>query len=228
MNTTKAVLLIGSPRGDTSASKALGDRLLKGLAARGAEIQAHSLYAAHGSDSKTEAWLAAAEQAGLLLFAFPLYVDQLPAPVILALDKLAARRREAGPKPGAGMAAIVQCGFPETHQNQPALEIIESFAKANGYKWAGGMALGMGGAVVGRPLPEKPGGLLRNVLRGLGEAADALAEGRPIPEESIARVGLKLMPRKLYFLAANWGWRMQARKNAKKLGARIDLRAKPY
>jgi hypothetical protein len=36
------------------------------------------------------------------------------------------------------------------------------------------------------------------------------------------------MTRKLYFLAANWGWRMQARKDAKRSGNRIDMRAKPY
>ncbi len=228
MSTLNAVLLVGSPRGDRSVSKALGDRLLRGLAAKGAAVESHSLYAAHGSETKTDAWLAAADKADLLIFAFPLYVDQLPAPVILALDRLAERRRAPGAKARIRLAALVQCGFPETHQNRPALEIMETFAKAAGLDWAGGLAMGMGGAVSGRTIPEKPGGMLRNVLLALDEAVAALVEGRPIPAAAIARIGAPPMPRKLYFLAANWGWRMQARKNAKKLGARIDLYAKPY
>jgi multimeric flavodoxin WrbA len=228
MSAVKAVLLIGSPRGDGSASKALGERLLKPLAGRGAVVEAYSLHAAHGSEPKTEAWLAAADGADILVFAFPLYVDQLPAPVILALDRLAARCRATGAKAGALLTALVQCGFPEPGQNQPALSIMERFARTNGFVWAGGMAMGMGGAIVGRPMPEKPAGMLHNVLRGLDQAAAALVEGRPIPEESIARIGTRLMPRKLYFLAANWGWRAQARKNAKKAGRKIDLLARPY
>jgi multimeric flavodoxin WrbA len=228
MSPLNAVLLIGSPRGDRSVSKALGDRLLRGLAAKGAVVESHSLHAAHGSAAKTEAWLAAADKADLLIFSFPLYVDQLPAPVILALDRLAERRRMPGAKARVRLAALVQCGFPETHQNRPALEIMKTYAKAEGLDWAGGLAMGMGGAVSGRTMPEKPGGMLRNALLALDEAAAALADGRPLPAAAIARIGVPPMPRKLYFLAANWGWRMQARKNAKRSGIRINLRAKPH
>lgn len=228
MTPMNAVLLVGSPRGDRSVSKALGERWLKSLAARGATVESHSLYAAHGSEAKTEAWIAAADKADLLIFAFPLYVDQLPAPVILALDRLAERRRAPEAKARVRLAALVQCGFPETHQNRPALEIMKTYAKAVGLDWAGGLAMGMGGAVSGRTMPEKPGGMLRNVLLALDEAAAALADGRAIPDTAIARIGVPPMPRKLYFLAANWGWRMQARKNARKSGIRIDLRAMAY
>jgi multimeric flavodoxin WrbA len=184
-----AVLLVGSPRGDRSVSKALGDRLLRGLAAKGAEVDSHSLHAAHGSSAKTEAWLAAADKADLLIFAFPLYVDQLPAPVILALDRLAERRRVPGVKARVRLAALVQFGFLETHQNRPALEIMKTFAKAEGLDWAGDLAMGMGGAVSGRTMPEKPAGMLRNLLLALDEAAAALADGRAIPDTAIAGSG---------------------------------------
>jgi hypothetical protein len=180
------------------------------------------------SPDKEDALIAAALAADILIFSFPLYVDHLPAPVIGMLDRLAAGRRESRAASRPRLAALVQCGFPESHQNTPAIDIMRRFADLNGFDWAGGLALGMGGATVGRPMPEKPSGLLRNVLRAIDQAAEALAAGGTIPEETIALLGKPMMPKRLYFLAANWGWRQQARKNRKKAGRRIDLRARPY
>jgi hypothetical protein len=224
----KAVLLVGSPRGLQSVSRSLGQRLLDGLASRGLAVETHSIYAAFDSPEKEASLISAALTADLLIFSFPLYVDHLPAPVIGTLDRLAAGRREshAGARPR--LAALVQCGFPETHQNKPAIDIMRRFADLNGFEWAGGLALGMGGATGGRPMPEKPSGLLRNVLRAIDQAAAALAEGGKIPEETIALLGKPMMPKKLYFLAANWGWKQQARRNGRKAGRRIDLRGRPY
>ena len=49
-------------------------------------------------------------------------------------------------------AALANCGFPEAHHNRTALEICAQFAAAAGMTWAGGLALGAGGAVHGQPL----------------------------------------------------------------------------
>jgi hypothetical protein len=228
MSAAKAVLLIGSPRGANSASRSLGTRLLDGLGSRGWDVQTHSIYAAFDAPGQEAALLEAALSADLLLFSFPLYVDQLPAPVIRTLDRLAEahRGRAAASKPR--LAALVQCGFPETHQNAFALDVMRRFAETEGFDWAGGLALGMGGAASGRPLPEKPAGLLRNVLLALDRAAAALAAGGRIPDEVTALLAKPMMPKKFYFLAANWGWRRQARKNARKSAKPVDLKAKPY
>jgi hypothetical protein len=223
----QGVLLLGSPRGHQSASRGLGSRLLEGLSSRGMTVETHSIYGALDSPEKDEALMAAALSAELLIFSFPLYVDHLPALVIRTLDRIAAGRRD---KPGAlrpRLAALVQCGFPETHQNRPAVDIVHRFADLNGFEWAGGLALGMGGAAA-RPLPEKPAGLLRNVVLALDQAAAALAGGGSIPLETAALMGKPMMPKWLYFGAANWGWRQQARKNGKKAGRALDLRARPY
>ncbi len=228
MSAAKAVLLVGSPRGAKSASRSLGLRLLEGLGSRGWDVQSHSIYAAFDAPEKDAALLEAALSADLLLFSFPLYVDQLPAPVIRTLDRLAEARwgRAAASKPR--LAALVQSGFPETHQNAFALDVMRRFAETQGFDWAGGMPLGMGGAASGRPLPEKPAGLLRNVVTALDRAAEALAAGGPIPGEVTDLLAKPLMPKKLYFLGANWGWRQQARVNARKSGQDVDLRATPY
>jgi len=224
----KAVLLVGSPRGDQSASRALAGRILQGLSARGLAVETHSIHAAHLSEEKKARMAEAVDSADVLLFAFPLYVDHLPAPVIRALDEIAARRRGTKSPSRPLLAALVQCGFPERHQNFPAVDIMRRFACLNGFEWAGGLTMGMGGAASGRPLPEKPSGVLRNVIQALDAAAAALAEGRPVPAETIDLMGRKLMPRGLYFAVANWHWKRMARKNSKKLGRAVDLYARPY
>ncbi len=227
MSAPKAVLLVGSPRGHQSASRGLGRRLLDGLSSRGMNAEIHSIYGALDAPEKDEALIAAALSADLLIFAFPLYVDHLPAPVIRTLDRIAAGRKEKSGASRPRLAALVQCGFPETRQNRPALDIMRRFADLNGFEWAGGLAMGMGGAA-GRPMPEKPKGLLGNVLRALDRAAAALADGRSIPPEAAAFMGKPLMPKWLYFMGGNWGWKQQARKNSKKTGRALDLCARPY
>ena len=157
----------------------------------------------------------------------PLYVDQLPAPLIQTLELIAERRKGSlGASPWAGplvqkLVVIVQCGFPETRQNQPAADIMRQFAREAGFSWAG--ALGMGGAVGGNRL-EKPGGMARDVHKALDIAAASLAGGGDIPEEASRLMARPLMPRWLYVLAANWGFRGEIRKH----GIRKQVHARPY
>jgi hypothetical protein len=225
MKPGKAILIVGSPRGDKSASRALGRRLLDGLAARGVPGEIFTVQGAWASEVKMKALLAGLDSAGLIVFAFPLYVDHLPAPLIRLLELIATRKRLAGPADADRplVAAIVQCGFPERRQNLPAVDIMRRFADLAGYTWAGGLAMGMGGAA-GSRMPDKPKGMLRNVLRALDQAAAALAEGKPIPEETVEAFGRRLMPPWMYFTVANFNWKREARK----LGRGRELYARPY
>jgi NAD(P)H-dependent FMN reductase len=227
MKPQKAVLLIGSPKGKKSASRALGDRLMAGLSGRGVASETHSLTRAVEAEDSAAAMLEAVEKADILVFAFPLYVDQLPAPVVWALDQIAERCKQSHSYPLPWLAAIVQSGFPETHQNLPALEIMRRYAELSGFRWAGGLAMGMGGAVSGQGSGNREG-MLRHVFRGLDLAAAELSEDRPIPEEAVSLFGRRFIPRWLYFLMANFGWRQQARGHRKKAGRKIDLYARPY
>ena len=227
MTPRHAVLLVGSPRGNASASRILGQRLLAGLASRGLSVETHSIQSAAFTPAKEESMLEAALTADLLVFAFPLYVDQLPAPVVRFLELLAARRtaNPVGTKPL--LATIVQCGFPETLQNQPAVDIMRRFAELNDFTWAGALALGMGGAA-GVKLPETPTGMLRNVVRAIDEATEALSQGQPVPPDTSSLMGQPLMPRWLYLAVANWRWKATARKTARRKGRTVDLSARPY
>jgi len=219
----KALLFVGSPKGLKSTSHALGSYLLKKLEAGGLATETLLVGAALHAAKDLAAMHEAVAAADLIVFSFPLYVDQLPAPLIEALELIAEERKAHPPAKPQKTMAIVQCGFPETHQNRPACEIMNQFAKEAGFEWAGGLAMGMGGAVAGRSL-EKAGGMARNTVKALDLAAASLIGGGNVPREAVDLMAKPLMPKWLYRLVGNWGMKSQARKH----GARKTVYNRPY
>jgi len=217
-NPRKALLLIGSPKGKAGTSYAVGGALLRKLAAAGLETEEMTVSPALAEAENMDRFGEAVDAADLIIFSFPLYVDQLPAPLLRALEFIAGRRDASGrasqpTRPSVQkVAAIVQCGFPETHQNQPAVDIMRTFAAEAGFHWAGALAMGMGGAIGKQPL-EKAAGMLRNVVKALDLAAASLASGGDISEEASALFGKPLMPKSFYMLVANFGMKSRARKH---------------
>ena len=207
----KTLLLVGSPRKGRSASETLGGYLLSQLEARQMETDKAYIYTALTSDEELEATIAGVAQADLVILAAPLYVDCLPAAVIEFLEILARRLPERDRPAGQRIVAISNSGFPEAHQNDVALAIYRRFAQETGFDWAGGLAMGAGEAVKGRPLTES-GGMARNVIAALDQAADALARGEPVPPEAAARMAEQMMPGWIYRMMGNLGWLIQARK----------------
>ena len=223
MNGKKALLLIGSPRGLASVSHSLGNYLSSLLEKHGMAIKKLLVYPALADEKKMAELLAAVDSCSLLVLAIPLYVDHLPAPVISLLQRVAERRQGQPAAPTQALAAIVNCGFPETAHCRPAQEIIRIFAKQAGFRFLGCLALGMGGAIGNRPL-AKAGGIVRHQVKALQQAADFLGKGEEIPTEVIALMGKAMMPRWFYSLAADWGWKRSARK----FKVSKCLRDKPY
>ena len=218
-----AFLFVGSPKGLKSSSQALGDALASRLETGGMTVNKMVVGAALHSAVGQAKMHEAVEAADLIIFSFPLYVDQLPAPMIRAAELIAERRRShphAGPQK---IMAIVQCGFPETRQNQSARDIMREFAREAGFGWAGALLMGMGGAVNGRPL-EKAGGMLRNVVRALDIAAAALLRGEDVPGEAERLMGIPFIPKWMYRRIGDWGFRRQAKKH----GVRDKLYERPY
>jgi hypothetical protein len=80
----------------------------------------------------------------------------------------------------------------------------------------------------GTAASRKTHGMLRNVVRGLDQAAADLGEGRAISVETITLMGRKLILYKLYFWIANYGMRREIRKNATKSGKTLNAYARPY
>ena len=233
MKKRDVLLLVGSPRGKNSASLSLGDYLVQQLKKSGLPATTAFIYPAAQSRQRSMELAARMKRAAIVILSFPLYVDQLPSPVIGLLERVTATRRSGRPAPprrsGPGLngeqrlLAIVQCGFPETGQNRPAGEIVRRFALEAGFAWAGCLAMGMGGASNGRPVGELAG-MLRHQIKALNMTAAALTENRSIPAEAFELMARPVIHHRLYFMMANLGWRLQARKNR----ASARLRDKPY
>ena len=233
-----ALLLVGSPRGTRSTSASLGGYLMKRLEGAGLTTSTMTVREALAEDGGRERLEAAIRGSDLLVLAFPLYVDSVPAPLIRVFEQMAAdpvRPTGVAGAPGApgtgadaaerrpSVVALVNSGFPEVHQNTYALAVSRRFAEETGACWAGGLALGGGGAVNGQDL-EAAGGRARNVRLALDQAAAALASGDPVPAEAIELMARPMMPAFLYRQMANYGFRRTGKKN----GVRSQLRDQPY
>ena len=218
-----ALLLVGSPKGSLSSSVSLGNSLTLRLEELGLSIDTEYLYKLVKKEDGQKKLISKVEDADLIILAFPLYIDCLPAGVIKALELIADHRQSMSNPKKQGFAVIINCGFPETQHNNVAVSICKIFAREVGFEWKGALALGMGG-MFGRKSLEERGGMVRNVTKGFDIAAQALSEGEKIPEEAIELVGKKFMPISLYTKMGNLGWNIQA----KKFGARKKIRDQPY
>ena len=208
----RALLLVGSPRLAKSTSDTLGGYLLERLHEAGAETERLYIQRTLRSPEELDALVGAVARSDLLIFASPLYVDSLPAPVIRLLDILAARLDGHTRAPAQRLLAISNCGFPEASHNDVALAMYERFARETGFIWAGGLALGAGEPVKNQSLAAG-GGMVRNVVKALDLSAEALIRGEVVGQEAEQLMREPLMPAGMYRFMGNLGWRMQAREH---------------
>ena len=219
----RALLLVGSAQRPRSTSESLGTYLCQRLQARGFQTETQLLHRVFRGAEAQAALLEAVTGADLLVLAFPLYVDALPALVVRTLETIAAQAPSGPGRSAQRLVAIANCGFPEAGHNNVALAICRQFAVQTGFQWAGSLSLGGGQAINGRPLAEV-GGMARDITAALDRAADALAVGDPIPELAHRLMARQPIPSRVYIWMGGWGWRLQARKN----GAQRRLYARPY
>lgn len=98
---TKALLLIGSPKPYNSTSESLGSYLVNQLDKKGVKTDNFSVYAAIRSDEKLKEMLALIDSSDVIILSFPLYVDSLPAGVIRAFEIILERKKKAVLPPSA-------------------------------------------------------------------------------------------------------------------------------
>jgi multimeric flavodoxin WrbA len=216
----RALLLVGSPKTRKSTSNSLGGYLYEQLAAHGVETETIYLHTVVHSPARMQALLDAVDAADLVTLAFPLYVDSLPAPVIKALERIAADRRDRAHRRQV-FTAIANSGFPEARQNATALAICRIFALQAGFEWAGALALGGGAAVAGAALT---GGKNARIRASLDLAAGALAQGRAVPAAAQDLLAKPLIPHRAYRLMGSLGWNRLAIHH----GAWRSLKRQPY
>ena len=214
MNQKRVLLLIGSPR-TAGNSESLGDGLGDNLKNLGWTVEKIRIPGPLRSPAEMDSLTSKMLDSGLFILSSPLYADGVPAMVLRAFEEI-KRAKEALPPErdlkGVRMTAIFNCGFPESHHNDVALKICRLFAADVGFHWVGGLGLGMGEVLGRRPLAEA-GRVARPVGRALALAAEALDQGKDIPPEAVELMAKPLIPRFLYVLMGNRGWKKQAEKN---------------
>jgi hypothetical protein len=202
----RVLLLIGSPRGAQSTSASLGSYLLSEMEKQGAETRVINLYQYMKSDVGRNDLVDAVNQADILVFASPLCIDCLPAPVIAALEMIRDRRMVAQPPWRQRLIALVNSHFPEPGQNATALAMYRQFAKEAEFGWAGGLAFASGWVINGTPLGEA-GFVARNARKSLEIAAGALVRGGPVPSGAVKLADKPLVPAWMFLLNANRSWK---------------------
>jgi hypothetical protein len=222
-NNKKALLLVGSPKGEKSNSASIGNYLLSKLEEMGMITETGFIYRMVNREEKIKELFQMIDTADLIILSFPLYVDSLPAPVIKAMELIKKERDKLEQKKSQNFIAICNNGFPEASQNLTALQICRIFSKDCGFVWKGGIAIGGGAAINGVPLTER-GSMVSHIINGFDIATNALKDGKEIPQDALDLTSKEFIPPSLYRTIGNLGWKRQARK----YGVRKKLKDKPY
>ena len=209
---TQAALLVGSPKGPKSTSNSIGTYLADELEQRGVPYEKVYIRQCLSSDENKAALLRLVDESDLIILAFPLYVDSLHSQVIETLELIAEHEKGKQDLDKKSFVAISNSGFPEAKHNFTSLTVCRLFAKQVGFNWAGGLAMGGGERASGKPLSEFRF-RVRNQMKALEMAADALTQGDPIPEEVVALMSKLGAPRWMYVMIANRRWKRQAKEN---------------
>ena len=221
----RALCLIGSPKvKSASTSSMLAAPFLKSLQQANWETDSLTLDAKLWQAAGQTVLLDKVRQADLVIVAFPLYIDTLPALVIKAFETMVAdRQSQTSPKPQA-LLTIVNNGFPEVAHNRTALRICALFAEQSQMQAAGYLVLGAGEALSsGQSLETSQSrGMppLFTQTSALAEASRTLAEGQPISHDLSAGLAKNPMPgilagfwKSIFKLGARASWNAQAKAN---------------
>lgn len=208
----KVALINGSPKVKDSASQCLL-QILQPLLSQVDEVSSFQMRKPVLTEDEIERLL----QNEVLVFAFPLYVDGIPAHLLSCLAQLEEPLVTLGNK--IQVYGVVNCGFYEGHQARWALEILENWCIKAGQSWGQGVGVGAGPmlfSLTNVPLGYGP-------LKNLGQVFHQLADnivGRAAGESVYITPNF---PKLAYKLAGE----MSMRRSAKANGLRVrDLHRK--
>lgn len=231
----QALLLVGSPKTGSSTSEVLGLHFAGLLEKTGWKTRTIKIRERWFGGAGPAELRSALENADLILAAFPLYADSVPALVAKTFEELQEMGNKASKTDSRRFFVIANNGFPEAYQNAPALAICRNFAEKAGMAWAGYMAVGAGEAVSGgRPLEGKQrrGPPVFRLIEAFESAAsmlerDGFVSGKPL--KAIQKSPIPLLPfpiwRRMFIHFASAYWRKRASGHGVK---KRQMNAKPY
>ena len=159
------------------------------------------------ASADAEALLCAVRGCSAIVFAFPLYVDGIPANLLRELEQICPCIAEAAPQ--AKVYALVNNGFYDGRQNALALEMMQHFTQEAGLTWGQGIGIGAGGMMQSAPIGAGP---LTRLGEKLNALADTILQGRSAENATFD----PNFSRFLYMKAAHMGWRLKAKNNGLK------------
>lgn len=199
------VLINGSPKINNSASGILLEDLRKFFPK---EVQITE--AGMHKECISKEVLRRLEHADVWVFAFPLYVDGIPAHLLSCLVQLEKSHVKDRKRCISG---IVNCGFYEGIQAETGLSILENWSIKAGYIWGGGIGVGGGGGLAMMPSPKSGKGPKAPIDKELKVLAGNIMEGKAQRNRYVSVA----FPRVLYKMAAQAGWRQMIRANGRKI-----------
>ncbi len=218
----KLLMLDGSPKVKPGNSNMLGVHLMEGLDSKLFETKQLRIVDFLRGKDQSEELVREVNDCDYMLLTFPLYVDCPPALVIKAMKIIDESRKAEKPEKDQKMMAISNCGFPEPHQNESALDTCRIFAEKTGFKWMGGIGVaGLTGVVSNDGLkkdvaqaPLKSFGMkTKNFSKGLDTAAKAISQGEPLTSDGSHILLKQALPPRMYCWVGKRMWRGYAKRN---------------
>ena len=208
----KIALITASPKRSGSASATLLDQLRSRLPA-GIE----TIDVAMHTPALTDEAVSALEGCSAWVFDFPLYVDAIPSHLLSCLMQLESSHLAHR---DVKIYGVVNCGFYEGKQTEPALMILRNWCRKAGFTWGGGIGIGCGAAMA-MLMSLKTGSPLRApVDKGIDTIASLIESPRPFAD-IFCNFGF---PRAAYQAIAYAYWRKRIRENG---GNIRDLNNRP-
>jgi hypothetical protein len=224
---SRALVLIGSPKPDASASRTFAEALAQRITANGvpADLERISPALVRNTE-RLESQLAQIASAELIVICAPVYVDTIPGHVTALLEAWAAAARTPGHALASGtrrFAYMTQCGFPESAHTLVACRVARRFAEKTPHvSWSGAIGFGMGGGLEGSTVERSP---FAGKAGALDDAAAALAKpGGIVPQSSIDAFEKDVVPAWVYPVAGWFMWNSRARRE----GCEKPLTYAPY
>lgn len=195
----KITIMNASPKGTNSASQELIDRLIPYFKKK------HEYGILQVNPEMKESFAVAAVNASdAVILVAPIYFSGLPSSAVALMDILEAKVQKKDLK----VAAIVQCGFYEKENTEPAMELIRNWCTRNGYTFTGGIGMGGGGALQSLHNMETGEFLLSKLEPAYIDLIQGLVDGK----EKVNFFSLPV-PKWIYRMSANRMWKKQAEAN---------------
>ncbi len=164
------LILNGSPRAPISNSKRYAQMFAK-------HWNCQKVYAEITVENH-EQLCAEVGRFGDVLLVFPLYVDSLPSGLLSFLKDLERSLGEKRPT----ISVLVNCGFLESAQNDPAVRMVQLFCQRSGCRFGSVLKIGSGEAILTTPFAFLVERKIRRLARSIAaKRYETLKVSMPLP-----------------------------------------------